>query len=66
MGLLRMKPDDHLRQAELCDAEARKRPVGALRRQFELLARQWRDFATRTELVEKCRAKTAGAQRGHA
>jgi hypothetical protein len=61
-----MKSDDYLRQAEFCDAEARRQTLLALRRQFELLARQWRDFAVRTDLVEKSRAKAAGAQRGHA
>jgi len=52
-----MKSEEYLRQAEVCEAEARKQTAAALRRQFEFLARQWRDFAARVARVEKSRAQ---------
>lgn len=61
-----MKPEDYLRQAEVCEAEARKQTVTALRRQFEFFARQWRDFAARSEAVERSKTRIAGAPRDRA
>lgn len=53
-----MNREAYLRQAELCEAEARKQNTPALRRQFEFLARQMRDFADRLERVERSRPGT--------
>jgi len=57
-----MKSEEYLRQAEVCEAEARKQTATALRRQFEFLARQWREFAARIALVEKSKNRIVQSQ----
>jgi len=52
-----MNRDDYLRQAERCEAEARKQSSSPLRGQFELLARQMRDFADKIARVEQSRSQ---------
>lgn len=50
-----MNREDYLRQAELCEAEALKQSAPTMRRQFEFLARQMRDFAEKIERIQQSR-----------
>jgi hypothetical protein len=59
-----MKLEDYLRQAEVCEAEAKKQTAAVMRQQFEFLAKQWRDFAAKLELIEKSRTRVASIRNG--